>query len=151
MTLPCRCSIFQKDVGSPSRARTCDNSINSRMLYQLSYRGPVPRCDERAYSKASSDCKAQKAGLGRLYPVQGIIFGSVRAFALPTSPTLAKTRPSRATLLAAVIRGLVAEWLRRGLQILAPRFDSGRGLQILSYFGNVSWLVLDPGPAKPDL
>jgi hypothetical protein len=23
----------------------------------------------------------------------------------------------------------VAEWLRRGLQILAPRFDSGRGLQ----------------------
>ena len=26
--------------------------------------------------------------------------------------------------------GLVAEWLRRGLQILAPRFDSGRGLQI---------------------
>ena len=25
--------------------------------------------------------------------------------------------------------GLVAEWLRRGLQILAPRFDSGRGLQ----------------------
>src|SRR6185312_2449092 len=24
--------------------------------------------------------------------------------------------------------GLVAEWLRRGLQILAPRFDSGRGL-----------------------
>ena len=28
-----------------------------------------------------------------------------------------------------VIRGLVAEWLRRGLQILAPQFDSGRGLQ----------------------
>ena len=26
--------------------------------------------------------------------------------------------------------GLVAEWLRRGLQILAPRFDSGRGLQL---------------------
>jgi hypothetical protein len=25
--------------------------------------------------------------------------------------------------------GHVAEWLRRGLQILAPRFDSGRGLQ----------------------
>jgi hypothetical protein len=30
--------------------------------------------------------------------------------------------------------GLVAEWLRRGLQILAPRFDSGRGLHPL--FGN---------------
>ena len=26
----------------------------------------------------------------------------------------------------------MAEWLRRGLQILAPRFDSGRGLQIHS-------------------
>jgi hypothetical protein len=25
--------------------------------------------------------------------------------------------------------GLVAEWLRRGLQILVSRFDSGRGLQ----------------------
>ncbi|CDX28860.1 hypothetical protein MPLDJ20_120379 [Mesorhizobium plurifarium] len=30
------------------------------------------------------------------------------------------------------LRGLVAEWLRRGLQILAPRFDSGRGLQMLA-------------------
>src|SRR5690606_3407774 len=29
-------------------------------------------------------------------------------------------------------RGLVAEWLRRGLQILARRFDSGRGLQTSS-------------------
>jgi hypothetical protein len=28
-----------------------------------------------------------------------------------------------------LLAGLVAEWLRRGLQILAPRFDSGRGLQ----------------------
>src|SRR5579872_1742540 len=27
------------NVGSPSRTRTCDHSINSRMLYQLSYRG----------------------------------------------------------------------------------------------------------------
>lgn len=27
------------------------------------------------------------------------------------------------------VKGLVAEWLRRGLQILASRFDSGRGLQ----------------------
>src|ERR1019366_4365496 len=27
--------------------------------------------------------------------------------------------------------GLVAEWLRRGLQILPSRFDSGRGLQTL--------------------
>ena len=26
--------------------------------------------------------------------------------------------------------GLVAEWLRRGLQILVPGFESGRGLQL---------------------
>ena len=32
-------------------------------------------------------------------------------------------------MLLGFIVGLVAEWLRRGLQILAPRFDSGRGLQ----------------------
>src|SRR5271163_3011927 len=31
-------------------------------------------------------------------------------------------------MLLGFIVGLVAEWLRRGLQILAPRFDSGRGL-----------------------
>ena len=30
---------FNGLVGSPSRTRTCDHSINSRMLYQLSYRG----------------------------------------------------------------------------------------------------------------
>src|ERR1700735_4286938 len=32
-------------------------------------------------------------------------------------------------MLPGFIVGLVAELLRRGLQILAPRFDSGRGLQ----------------------
>jgi hypothetical protein len=26
--------------GSPGRTRTCDHSVNSRTLYQLSYRGP---------------------------------------------------------------------------------------------------------------
>ena len=31
-----------------------------------------------------------------------------------------------------LLAGLVAEWLRRGLQILAPRFDSGRGLHNLN-------------------
>ena len=29
-----------------------------------------------------------------------------------------------------IIFGLVAEWLRRGLQILVRRFDSGRGLHL---------------------
>jgi hypothetical protein len=36
-------------------------------------------------------------------------------------------------MLPGFIVGLVAEWLRRGLQILAPRFDSGRGLQIYQW------------------
>ena len=27
--------------GSPNRTRTCDNSINSRVLYQLSYQGKL--------------------------------------------------------------------------------------------------------------
>ena len=29
--------------GSPSRARTCDTAVNSRLLYQLSYRGLRPK------------------------------------------------------------------------------------------------------------
>ena len=32
------------------------------------------------------------------------------------------------------IIGHVAEWLRRGLQILLSQFDSGRGLQIIGCF-----------------
>jgi hypothetical protein len=35
-------------------------------------------------------------------------------------------------------RGLVAEWLRRGLQILASQFDSGRGLQFFLNFRSCS-------------
>jgi hypothetical protein len=44
----------------------------------------------------------------------------------------------------------VAEWLRRGLQILAPRFDSGRGLQQIKDFwafaNNVGNPRKIPGP-----
>ena len=32
------------------------------------------------------------------------------------------------------LNGHVAEWLRRGLQILLSQFDSGRGLQIQGLF-----------------
>ena len=39
--------------GSPSRTRTCDHSINSRMLYQLSYRGSAGR----PYSRFSRPAK----------------------------------------------------------------------------------------------
>ncbi len=34
---------WKKADGSPSRARTCDKAINSRLLYQLSYRGSARR------------------------------------------------------------------------------------------------------------
>ena len=38
------------------------------------------------------------------------------------------------TLTTVDIVGHVAEWLRRGLQILPSQFDSGRGLQKRDYF-----------------
>ena len=45
--------------------------------------------------------------------------------------------------------GLVAEWLRRGLQILAPRFDSGRGLQMLpASFGDDDLTRGQAGPGE---
>jgi hypothetical protein len=31
--------ISTPEIGSPGRTRTCDHSVNSRTLYQLSYRG----------------------------------------------------------------------------------------------------------------
>ncbi len=43
--------------GSPSRTRTCDKSVNSRLLYQLSYRGSRWR---RRYTQRSSGAQAQK-------------------------------------------------------------------------------------------
>jgi hypothetical protein len=48
-------------------------------------------------------------------------------------------------MLPGFIVGLVAEWLRRGLQILAPRFDSGRGLHnILNYRNNDHFSLFSP-------
>ncbi len=32
---------FSRRNGSPGRTRTCDQPVNSRLLYQLSYRGTV--------------------------------------------------------------------------------------------------------------
>ena len=59
-------------------------------------------------------------GAGMSSPLQGSV-------ARPRAPLLdiARSRKRGAY-------GLVAEWLRRGLQILEPRFDSGRGLQTSS-------------------
>ena len=36
---PGRSCEKDQEIGSPSRTRTCDKAINSRLLYQLSYRG----------------------------------------------------------------------------------------------------------------
>ena len=30
-------------TGSPGKTRTCDKAVNSRLLYQLSYRGSKPQ------------------------------------------------------------------------------------------------------------
>src|SRR3954454_6049840 len=43
-------------TGSPSRTRTCDKAINSRLLYQLSYRGSVKGVP---ISRGVGDCKAR--------------------------------------------------------------------------------------------
>ncbi|CUQ66600.1 protein of unknown function [Candidatus Nitrospira inopinata] len=32
---------FLIGIGSPGRTRTCDQPVNSRLLYQLSYRGTI--------------------------------------------------------------------------------------------------------------
>lgn len=60
-----RCWEFD---GSPSRTRTCDKAINSRLLYQLSYRGSRsclytgwPSC-----ARAHWDDKCRRTGRGRL-------------------------------------------------------------------------------------
>jgi hypothetical protein len=38
--------------GSPGRTRTCDKAVNSRLLYQLSYRGSVLRRAARFLEEA---------------------------------------------------------------------------------------------------
>ena len=40
----------QKTPGSPGRTRTCDQPVNSRLLYQLSYRGTGMSIEREAYS-----------------------------------------------------------------------------------------------------
>ncbi len=107
------------DDGSLSRTRTCDRSINSRLLYQLSYQGPgrragrmrhiasQPRIAKRQFERARQDISLAAARAKHC----------LRAASFAIGGGASSSR-----------RGLVAEWLRRGLQILAPRFDSGRGL-----------------------
>ena len=48
--------------GSPNRTRTCDNSINSRVLYQLSYQGIV-----RGLHMYLENCVKISSQVGRTY------------------------------------------------------------------------------------
>ena len=51
------CLNVRKISGSPSRTRTCDKAINSRLLYQLSYRGSRGRL----YTPQLSDARGLMA------------------------------------------------------------------------------------------
>ncbi len=133
--------------GSPSRTRTCDKAINSRLLYQLSYRGSrrehYPRRGGRARDLSVPDAifasrliSPPRARFCRPNPVaepgRALLMTPSSRVVRPTpgrrrSRCSSEARPARSPA-AAGPDGLVAEWLRRGLQILAPRFDSGRGL-----------------------
>ena len=143
--------------GSPSRTRTCDKAINSRLLYQLSYRGPRsglytgPPPDARprgpAFDKSVAFPRARPPRWDRTAldgfttPVRRRNFtrvGRRNTVADRPTPLLETPHPGRTARPGAPPRqfgaereGLVAEWLRRGLQILAPRFDSGRGLHFI--------------------
>ena len=102
------------EFGSLSRTRTCDRSINSRLLYQLSYQGS--RFFARAYNKPALPLQSTNS--------RGPACAGQNPRLVAKPYPLYRRGPS-----ARGGRGLVAEWLRRGLQILPSRFDSGRGLQ----------------------
>lgn len=53
-----------KGFGSPSRTRTCDKAINSRLLYQLSYRGSPGRLGGAGGSLAVAGCGRKGPGEG---------------------------------------------------------------------------------------
>jgi hypothetical protein len=44
----CNSVCRENNVGSPGRTRTCDQPVNSRLLYQLSYRGTRVQREESA-------------------------------------------------------------------------------------------------------
>ena len=48
-----RNSNGRRKIGSPGRTRTSDKLINSQPLYQLSYRGTVPKSGQRILQEAA--------------------------------------------------------------------------------------------------
>ena len=89
---PSKSFEWNEKLGSPSRTRTCDHSINSRMLYQLSYRGPWPRPArrDRCLAPTARGCQAPKSPPGGEAPRLPGRAGSARA------RTAALTRRPRA-------------------------------------------------------
>ena len=122
-----------RKVGSGGRIRTYDQRINSPLRYRCAtpeYRhairtGPVTLCPP-SYAR-------QGAGLGVRWEPYNTGFAGCKSLYFKARGCCSLVRcsameqPSR---LRRAPDGLVAEWLRRGLQILAPRFDSGRGLHL---------------------
>ena len=58
-----------KNIGSPGRTRTSDRAVNSRLLYQLSYRGIGRDPNAQAYSKCGGRLPPQmRAGCTVIHP-----------------------------------------------------------------------------------
>jgi hypothetical protein len=71
VSLPTTLSEIRKISGSPSRTRTCDKAINSRLLYQLSYRGSrgglyTPRLSDARGLMAIRACTSASSVVARL-------------------------------------------------------------------------------------
>ena len=71
--------------GSPSRTRTCDKAINSRLLYQLSYRGPR----RGLYTRLWRDARPLRIFVGFVYGLASV-WPPVAESPLRTGPGLCK-------------------------------------------------------------
>jgi hypothetical protein len=134
--------IVSEEDGSGGRIRTYDQRINSPLRYRCAtpeYRHHTVRESAVCFPSAAdlANQMPQRPAVGR-----HITGGSGGCKPLDRDSRESRPKKGRCSLGARsamehpsrsrhALDGLVAEWLRRGLQILAPRFDSGRGLQIL--------------------
>ena len=131
----------EEEIGSPSRTRTYDKAINSRLLYQLSYRGPR----RGLYTRLWRDARPLRIFVGFVYGL-ATVWPPVAESPLRMGPGLCKRpvtpdRPSdpvapfphRWDVREASWRSGYAE----DCKSLPPRFDSGRGLQFLSRWATV--------------
>jgi hypothetical protein len=82
--------------------------------------GEIDHAGSVATGKCWSRVIANRAGCANIKPI-----------AAPTGTSALSRR--REAVICRAHEGLVAEWLRAGLQIRLPRFDSGRGLQFFPF------------------